>query len=123
MRKSNAGPYIWTAENRAFLFKYLCTLFGPYKSWGKPDKGGSLKPTGHEKEYDQALRDLATYFSQISGHTITPEAVDQQKKWGCTLQPEITNQGHCRTWVVNRTAAYDAGFVVQMPKHLVIGFK
>lgn len=96
----------WTQDMRTIMFRRLVQQFGPYETWGR-----RTYPSNHKDEYRRTLHEIAGFFSALTGETLRASAVELQIKYGYTPQGEIKEQGRVRTWILNKSAAMDAGFI------------
>src|SRR5574341_1163312 len=106
---------VWTQEMRKAMYARLLSEFGPHKSWK-----GSRRPTDKTEQFQKALEELATQFSQQSGRIITPDAVENQIDWGITVQKEMKDQSHVRNFILNKAAALDVDFITSadLPEYM-----
>jgi len=117
MPKRLSGTRIkWTQELRKIMYARLVMEFGSYDTWGN-----SRSPSDTAR-FKVVLRELATYFSDLTGESFEPTAVDQQVNWACTKQSDV-KAGHARTFILNKAAALEMGFLksADLTKHLLAG--
>jgi hypothetical protein len=91
---------IWTLLNLTFLYRRLVKKFGPHETWT------TLRPKGFAQFCDQ--------FAEVVGAK-SGEAVHEQIRWAMDRRDAKKSlyPGHWRTFVMNKAAALDAGFIKQ----------
>jgi hypothetical protein len=63
-----------------------------------------------ERTANEVLKELAAYFTRLTGDRFAWTAVRQQVDWGKTRQKEIRD-GHLRQFILNKAAAVEMGFL------------
>lgn len=96
----------WTQELRTILYSRLVCEFGPYDSWGKV-----AYPDGKKDRFEEVLKELAAYFTRLTGKRFEWTAVWQQMKWGTTRQGIIKNGGFAYLYILNKAAALETEFL------------
>jgi hypothetical protein len=79
--------------------------FGPYNAWG-----AEIKPKGKKVQFYKVLAELAMQFSK-AGHVIPASTVHAQINWATSSPKEMKDQSRIRSFVLNKAAALDAGFI------------
>lgn len=104
----------WTHDLRKFLYGTLVMRHGPHHTWL-----GDEEPAQGTAAYNQTLQQLAQYVSVLVGHQVTWRAVRLQVRWAWTPQGAVRNTGNMRSFIANKTAAIEAGFIRQrdLPGH------
>lgn len=96
----------WTSPIRQIVYSRITMEFGPFKTWNGE--------TPHNKaRYEEVLKELATYLSELTGQTFKYTAVKQQIAWAVTKQTTIKNPSLMRQFVGNKSAALEMGFIAQ----------
>jgi hypothetical protein len=95
----------WTQDLRKILYARLTMEFGSHDEWGKMSF-----PDGRKARYHEVLKELAEYFSRLTGDTFAWTAVQQQVDWGRTRQEEIRDN-YLRQYILNKAAAIEMGFL------------
>src|SRR5262245_42634500 len=98
--QSNGNRIKWTQELRKIMYARLVMEFGSYDGWGH-----SRSPSDTAR-YREVLKEIARYFSNLTGNSFAPTAVDQQINWACTKQSDV-KAGHARTFILNKVAAVE----------------
>lgn len=101
-----AKEVVWTNELRTLVYRRLKQQFGPFRDWGKADY-----PDGKKAEYETALKDIAAFFSSLTGYSFKWAAVRQQVRWAIATQSGVGNQGNARSYIMNKAAALEVGFI------------
>jgi hypothetical protein len=104
-------PTEWTQNMRRKIFSRLANEIAPHERWD-----AKIKPIWKRQQYDQILTDLAAEFSS----EVT--AIQQQINFATTTQHEFKNRSHIRTFILNKAAAIEVGFVTspQLSNYLKI---
>jgi hypothetical protein len=95
----------WTQELRRVLYARLTMEFGSHDKWVMLSY-----PEGQKARYHEVLKELAKYFSQLTGERFAWTAVQQQVDWGRTRQEEI-RANYLRQYILNKAAAIEMGFL------------
>ncbi len=110
------GTIKWTQELRRILYARLVMEFGPHETW-------LLKnyPKGQKERYGEVLKELAAYFTQLTGDRFEASAVDQQVAWATTRQESITTESFAYQFIMNKSAALEMGFLTssRLPSYMV----
>ena len=95
----------WTQDLRQVMYARLVMEFGSHETWGK-----ASFPDERKERYREVLRELAAYFSILTGDEFAWTAVQRQVDWGRTRQ-EAIRDGHLRQFILNKAAAIEMGFL------------
>lgn len=95
----------WTQDLRKVMYARLVMEFGSHDEWIK-----ASYPEGKKDRYQTVLRELAQYFTRLTGDEFAWTAVQQQVDWGRTQQEQIRD-GHLRQYILNKAAAIEMGFL------------
>lgn len=84
--------------------------------------GTARYPRDNKARFDEVKDQLAKYFSEMAGRTISAGAVDNQLAFAVTGQRELTNAGFARNFILNAAAALEVGFTssADLPGHIVL---
>ncbi len=96
----------WTHELRRIMFERLVREFGSYDTWGK-----SEYPSGRKKRYAEVLDELRNCFECLTGKSFATDAIEQQIAFGFTKQQSRLGSSHARSFILNKAAALEAGFI------------
>lgn len=96
----------WTQELRTMMYSRLACEFGPYNVWGKV-----AYPEGRKDRFEEVLRELAAYFTNLTGRNFEWTALWQQMKWGTTKQGTVKNGGFAYLYILNKAAALETEFL------------
>ena len=96
----------WTQDLRRIMYARLVMEFGPYDQWKKTDYRD-----GKKERYEEVLTELANYFSALGGARFDASAVRQQVNFGRTRQESVLSQSHARSFILNKAAALETGFI------------
>ena len=97
---------IWDQDGRRMIYNDLVLTFGPLKEWGN-----SRYPQGQKQEFDALLLSLAKRLSRKYGKEISSGAISQQIGWGVSRQRKINHAGYFKSYILNRAAAVETGFL------------
>jgi hypothetical protein len=110
----------WIHQRRQQLYKAIVVAAGNYSSWDK--KGSEPPPRGYQtRPFHRTLRVLRDewekegVFLGKKGQDVPPKdrglgAIKSQIAWATTAQTFI-QQAHVMSWLSNKIAAYEAGFL------------
>jgi hypothetical protein len=90
--------------------------FGRHNTWGLKNY-----PKDKKERYQDVLKELAQYFTFLSGDKFEPSALDQQVAWATTRQESITTEGFAYQFLMNKAAAIEMGFLIssELPNYMV----
>jgi len=98
----------WNFDLRKMIFNRVLNEFGPYRDWVGPNTPSGK---GSSVELKSVFEDLAEAFSKLTGRGCSAGAVEQQFEWGKTKQPKLSSNGHFYTFIMNKAAAMEVGFI------------
>ena len=104
-------PTTWTQDMRRRMYVRLANEIAPHENWD-----AKIRPVRKRQQYDQILSELASEFS------VEVTAIQQQINFATTTQQEFNNRSHIRTFILNKAAAIEAGFIstAELPCYLKI---
>jgi hypothetical protein len=104
-------PTLWTQEMRRKMYSRLSKEIAPHQNWD-----AKIKPIWKKQQYAQILSELADEFS------LEASAIQQQINFATTTQAELKNRSHIRTFILNKAAAIEVGFIAtpELPNYLKI---
>jgi hypothetical protein len=104
-------PAEWTQNMRRKVYSRLLNEIGPHERWD-----AKIRPIWKRQQYDKILLELAIEFSS----EVT--AIQQQINFATTTQQEFKNRSHIRSFILNKAAAIEVGFITtsQLPNYLKI---
>jgi len=97
----------WTQNRRQELYSRLMTEIGSHHLWD-----AKIKPVSKRPQFDKLLTTLAHEFCQETGETFAESAIQQQINFATTTERILRNRSHIRSFVMNKAAALDAGFIL-----------
>ena len=91
------------------MYSEIVKQIGAHRYWDE-----KIRPLKKRHEYNQLLSTLAEEFSG------EPSALQQQINFATTTQWGLTNQSHIRSFILNKAAALETGFIEtnELPSHL-----
>ena len=100
---------VWTQEMRRKMYSRIVAEIGRHQDWDE-----KIRPRKNRQSYEQLLRELAEEFSGEA------TALQQQINFATTTQAQLSNQSHIRSYILNKAAALEAGFIVtnELSNHL-----
>jgi hypothetical protein len=101
----------WTQEMRKKLYSKLVKEIGPHQYWD-----AKIRPNAMRGNYDKLLSELAVEFGAKE------TAIQQQINFATTTQQELGDRSHIRTFILNKSAAIEVGFITtpELPNYLKI---
>ena len=98
---------------RRKMYSLIVSEIGNHKSWDE-----KIRPFKKRKQYDNILASLANEFSG------TPNALQQQINFATTTQSKFNNRSHIRSFILNKAAALETGFITsdELPNHLFLKY-
>src|SRR6266480_721978 len=96
-------------NKRRRMYAEIVKQIGPHRDWDE-----KIRPLQKRREYDQLLSKLAEEFEG------EPTALQQQINFATTTQWGLTNQSHIKSFILNKSAALETGFILtnELPNHL-----
>jgi len=82
------------------MYSRIVKEIGRHQDWDE-----KIKPLKKRQQYEQLLNELADEFSGKS------TALQQQINFATTTQQEFANRSHIRTFILNKAAAIEVGFI------------
>ena len=106
----------WNQELRVILYKRLLEKYGPHETWETrkcPEKGKC-------QEFWAFMEEVADSLRKLTGTDFKDGGPIMQFEHAITTQPKSESTGRSHIIIMNKAAAYEAGFITskEMPEKM-----
>lgn len=111
----------WNQELRVLMYKRLLEKYGPHEDWDKR----KYPQEGQHEEFISFMKEIADSFRKITGTDFKDGGPIMQFEHAVTTQPESESVGRTYNIIMNKAAAYDAGFITskEMPTCMMMEYE
>lgn len=97
----------WNQERRVSMYKSILEKYGPHEKWNN-----RLYPSDDKKkEFDTYMVEYSNNLSKLFEINFGKFGPRMQFEWAVTNQSSIKGVGHTSVFILNKAAAYEAGFI------------
>ena len=107
----------WNQELRTMMYRRLLEKYGPHEKW----ETRQCPKKGEGPEFRSFLEEIADSLRKLTGTDFKDGGPGMQFEWAVTAQASI-KEGHAYTFILNKAAAYEAGFITsrEMPVQMEV---